>query len=448
VTIPRLDGAAADPWLFGVAAALSIGSLLTCAVIPALLSSRIKVEATLREARQTAPRGALRVREWLMAVEVAAALLIVAGGGLMFRTVEHLMRVDPGFKPDGVLTAGLSLVGPRWAEDRDVRAFQTELLRRVQALPGVESAALAGQIPLGGNQDTWGFGVVGRNVLKADSPSAERYSVTADYFRLMGIPLKQGRWLTSQDRFENEKVILIGETTAHTIWPGESPIGKQVRFGSEERPRVMTVVGVVGDVRHYSLADAPTAQFYSTQEQITDSYLTLLVRSAHPEQLTDAIRREVTALAPDVPLYSISRFEALVSSSIATRSFLMVLLAGLGAITLILAGIGLYGVVSQSVAVRRRELGIRVALGASRGSVLALMARRGVAVFAAGALAGLAAAAGAGYLIKSQLFETRPMDPLTFAASAGALALVTAVAHLAPLRRALRTNPTETLRGD
>ena len=449
VNIPRLDGAAQDPWLFGIAALLSIGSLCACALIPALLSSQVNVESTLRSARQTAPRGALRAREWLMAIEIAAALLVIAGGGLMFRTVERLIHVDPGFTPQGILTAGLSLVGPPWAEDSAVRAFQSELLRRVEALPGVESAALAGQIPLGGNYDRRGFHIVGRTALsRADDPSVERYSVTPDYFRLMGIPLKQGRWLTDQDRFESEKVILIGETTARTEFPGESPIGEQVRFGSDARPRVMTIVGVVGDVRHYALSAAPNEQFYSTQEQFTDSYLTLLVRGAHPEELTSSIRREIAALAPDVPLFDVAMFDARVSSSIAARSFLMLLLAGLGAVTLVLAGIGLYGVVSESVATRRRELGIRLALGASRSNVLGLLARRGLRVFAGGAIAGLFGAAGAGYLIESQLFETRPVDPLTLGISVCILGVVTAIAHLLPLRKALKTNPTETLRAD
>lgn len=449
LSIPRLDGAAGDPWLFGVAALVTLASLFACALIPALMSSRVSLESALRDGRQTATPGALRAREWLMAIEIAAALLVIAGGGLMYRTVGHLLRVDPGFRSDGVITAGLQLVGQRWAEDRDVRVFQTALLERVRSLPGVESAALAGQVPLGGDYDRRSMKVIGRPpVSEADEPSLERYSVTPDYFKVMRIPLKQGRWLTDTDRFETENVILIGETTAREVFPGESPIGKQVRFGSDRNPHLMTIVGIVGDVRHYSLATKPNPQFYSTQEQITDSFLTLVVKAAHPEQLAGAIRREVAALAPDVPIYAIAQLDDVVASSIATRSFLMVLLAALGGITLVLAGVGLYGVVSQGVAVRRRELGIRVALGASRSSVLTLIARRGVIVFIGGAVVGLAGAAGAGYAIQSQLYETRPLDPVTMISAVGALALVAVAAHFVPIRRALRTDPRETLRAD
>jgi putative ABC transport system permease protein len=449
VAIPRLDGAAADPWLFGIAAAISVLALAASALIPALMSSQVGLEASLREAKQTATRGSLRVREWLMGIELAAALLVVTVGGLMSRTVDHLLHVDPGFRTEGVLTAGLSLIGPRWAEDRDVRAFQTELLQRVRALPGISSAALAGQIPLGGNYDTRGYYVIGRPIPPdAERPSVERYSVTPDYFGLMGIPLQQGRLLTAADRFAADPVIVIGETMAREQFPDQSPIGQQVRFGSDRNPHVMTIVGVVGDVRHYSLATPPTQQFYSTQEQMTDSYLVLLVKTDHAAAAAVSIRQALAAFAPDVPLYSVRPLDTLVSDSIATRTFLMLLLNGLGGLTLVLAGVGLYGVVSQSVAARRRELGIRVALGASRSSVMALVARRGATVFLTGSIAGLAAAVGAGTLIQSQLYETRPLDPVTIAGAIGLLAVVAVAAHFAPLRRALRTDPRETLRAD
>jgi predicted permease len=367
----------------------------------------------------------------------------------MYRTVDHLLEVDPGFRTDGVLTAGLSLVGPRWAEDSSVRAFQTELLARLKQQPGIDAVALAGQVPLGGNYDQRGFTVVGRPLENpADKPDAERYTVTPGYFEAMHIPLKQGRLINDADRFEAEKVIDINETMAREIFPGESPIGKQLQFGSDARPRVATIVGIVGDVRHYSLAEPARSQFYSPQEQQTDSYLVLVLRGSRPGELAAMIRREVAALAPDVPVYSVERLDALVSSSIATRSFLLLLLAALGGITLVLAGVGLYGVVSQAIAGRRRELGIRVALGASRSSVMSLVARRGGLVCLGGILLGLALTGRAGQLIKSLLFETAPFDPATIAGAVFVLLLVALLAHLAPVRRALSADPRETLRAD
>jgi predicted permease len=446
--LPPLD-AAADSWLLGVSALVGALVLIACGLIPALLSSRVNLESSLRQARQTASKSALRTRESLMVIEMAAGLLVIFGGGLMYRTVDRLLHVDPGFSTNGVLTAGLSLVGPRWAEDSSVRAFQTELIERLKQQPGVDGVALAGQIPLGGNYDQRGFTVVGRPPANAaDKPDAERYTVTPGYFDVMRIPLKQGRLINAADRFETEKVVDINETMAQQIFPGESPIGKQLQFGSAERPRVATIVGVVGDVRHFSLAEPARSQFYSPQEQQTDSYLVLVARGSQPDALAAVIRREVASLASDVPVYSVERLDSLASGSIATRSFLMLLLGVLGSITLVLAGVGLYGVVSQSVAARQRELGIRVALGATSAQVVTLVARRGAGVFAAGAGVGLAGAVAAGYFIQSQLYETRPADPVTLATSVGLLAVVAVLAHLAPVRRALRANPTATLRGD
>ncbi|TAK14854.1 MAG: FtsX-like permease family protein, partial [Acidobacteria bacterium] len=449
VRIPRLDGAAADPWLFALAGAIALVAVLIAAVVPAFISTGASLESTLRESKQTSSRGALRARRWMMAAEIAAALLVTAGAGLMYRTVDRLLAVDPGFRSHGVMTAGLSLIGQRWAEDDPVRAFQRDLVARMRAVPGVEIAALAGQVPLGGNYDRWTAHLTDRpSSSEAEEPSAERYSVTPDYFRLMGIPLKAGRLLNDDDRFGAEMVIVINETFARQVWPGESPIGKRVRFGSAARPRPALIVGVVGDVRHYALAQPPNPQFYTTQEQFTDSFLILLIRASQPGTIGPAIRQEVAALATDVAVYDVQPFDALVSTSIATRSFLMLLLAGLGGVTLVLAGVGLYGVVSQSVGARRRELGIRVALGADRASVTALVAREGFRVFAAGAVLGVTGAAFAGQLIKSQLFEVRPFDPLTLLGALCALSAVAVIAHVGPIRRALRADPRETLKSD
>ena len=243
-------------------------------------ASRSDLQAVLREGRHSTAKRAARAREILMAGELAVALVLVAAAGLMYRTVDRLLDVDPGFDAHGVLSVGVSIVGPRWAEDEAVRMFHDDLLRRVTALPGVEHAALAGQVPLGGNYDRWGFRIEGRTLQTgADAPSVERYSVSPDYFATMKIPLKRGRLFTETDRNSGPLVMIIGETTARTLFPGQDPIGIRVRIGGPNGP-LRTIVGIVGDVRHYALSDLPTTQFYLPQKQVTDSFLIVVARTS------------------------------------------------------------------------------------------------------------------------------------------------------------------------
>jgi putative ABC transport system permease protein len=449
VTVPRLDQAATDPAIAAIGIVVALVALIGFGLLPAWTASRSDLQATLREGRQSTARGAVRAREALMAGELAVALVLVAAAGLMYRTVDRLLKVDPGFDPRGVLTLGVSLVGPRWAEDEAVRMFQDDLVARVARLPGVSHAALAGQIPLGDNYDLWGFRIEGRTFASdAEAPSVERYSVTPDYFSVMRIPLKRGRLLTSADRTGAPLVMLVGETTARTLWPGASPLGSRVRIGGPDGPW-RTVVGVVGDVRHYALSEPPIAQFYLPQAQRTDSFIVLVVRSTtDAASLLNAIRREIGALAPEVPLYDVATLDERVSRSVATRRFLLMLLGVFAIATLAMAAIGLYGVVSQAVSGRRREFGIRLALGASRTDIYLLVLRRGFQLVAIGAVIGLASAVALGRLLGSQLYETAPGDPVTLGSAAVLLFAAALAAHVLPLRRATGIEPNLALRSE
>jgi putative ABC transport system permease protein len=444
-----LEGLAADPWVFLIGAAITTTALIGFALIPAWSAARRDLQTVLRQGRQSPSRHTLRAREWLMVAQVAAALSLVAGAGLMVRTVGRLLQTDPGFNPHGVVTMGLSLVGPSWAEDSAVRVFQTELIRRVRGLAGVERAALAGQIPLGNNYDRWGFRIEGRTLASdAEAPSAERYSVSPDYFQTMGIPLKSGRLFGDEDKTDSPLVIIVGETAARSLWLGESPLGHRVRVGGNDGPW-RTVVGIVGDVRHYQLDQPPTPQFYVPQTQMTDSYLILTLRaSGDPSQLVRAVRREVAAVAPDVPIYDVKTLEGRVAQSVASRTFVMVLLGLFAIATVIMAAIGLYGVVSQSVTARRREFGIRLALGARGRDVASLVLARGSLLVGAGMVIGLAASAALGRLLGSQLYDTTPADPLAIGGAVATLVAAALAAHFLPLRRATRVDPTVTLRSD
>ena len=449
IDIPGLDRATADPALWVLGSLMAGGALLLFGLLPAWTAARLDLQAILRDGRQSANRRTARAREVLMVAEVALAVLLLAGAAMMVRTVQRLLSVDPGFESRGVLTLGVSLVGQRWAEDSTVRAFQSDFLTRVRALPGVERAALAGQIPLGNNYDRWGFRIEGRRLeSEADAPSVERYSVTPDYFATMKIPLREGRLIDARDTLDAPLVLLVGETTARTLWPDSSPIGRRVRIGGPNETW-RTIVGVVGDVRHYSLSVPPTMQMYAPQAQMTDSFLILVARAGdHAGTLLPSIRRELTGIAGDVPIYDVALLDERLATSVAPRRFLMLLLSAFAVATIVLAAIGLYGVVSQAVAGRRRELGIRFALGASRRDVVALVMRRGIALVAIGGVAGVVAAAVVGRLLSSQLYETSPADPVALSAAMAALVAAALVAHAVPLHRATHVSPTIALRND
>jgi putative ABC transport system permease protein len=449
ITVPRLDEAAGDPAVIAIGLGIALAALVAFGLIPAWTASRSELQAVLRQGRHSTARRAARAREILMAGELAVALVLVAAAGLMYRTVDRLLDVDPGFDAHGVLSVGVSVVGPRWAEDEAVRMFHEDLLRRVTALPGVRHAAIAGQIPLGGDYDRRGFRIEGRTLRSgAEAPSVERYSVSPDYFSTMKIPLKRGRLFTEADRTGAPLVMLIGETTARTLWPGQDPIGSRVRLGGPDGPW-RTVIGIVGDVRHYALSDPPTTQSYLPQQQLTDSFLIVVARTGgDPSALATPIRQAVTAIAPELPVYDVATLDERVARNVATRRFLMLLLGLFAIATLVMTAIGLYGVTSQAVAGRRREFGIRVALGARRSDIYGLVLRRGLQLVGIGIAAGLAAVMGLGRLLGSQLYETAPTDPLTLGLASAALLAAAFFAHVAPLRRATGIQPTFTLRSE
>ncbi len=449
VSIPRLDAAAADPRVLLIGVGVAAAALAAFGLVPAWTSARGDLQLVLRQGRQSSTRRAVRAREALMVAEVAVALLLVATAGLMRQTVDRLLHVDPGFDARHVVVAGLSLVGPPWATDEAVRTFQGDLLHRVSTLPGVEHAALAGQVPLGDNYDRWALRVEGRTFASdADVPSAERYSVTPGYFAVMRIPLVRGRLIDDRDSTNAAPVVLVNETAARTLFGGSDPLGQRVRVGGPDRPW-RAVVGIVGDVRHYALDRAPNPQFYTPQRQMTDSYLVLVMRTTmEPAAVVAAVRREVRAIAPDVPVYGTSTLEALVAGSVAPRRFVMALLGLFALATLLMAAIGLYGVVSQSVAARQREFGIRLALGARRGDIARLVLGRGFRLVLAGVLLGAAGAALLGQAIRGLLYDTPPFDPLVLGLAVAVLLLAALTAHLAPLRRATVVDPSVTLRGE
>jgi putative ABC transport system permease protein len=445
--LPAHAVAAVDLRVMLFSAALSMVTGLLFGLVPALGVTR---HTALHTGSRGVAGGHRRARQALVVVDLAVALVLLVGAGLMFKSVSKLLDVNPGFDSRGVVTAQFSLVGEAYREDTAVYAFIEGLLERVRAQPGVEAVAVAGQIPMGGNGDQFGIFIEGRMPANpADAPSAERYSVTPDYFRVMRIPLLRGRLIEARDTTTSEPVMLVSETADRTLFGGTA-LGRRVRVGrSTDRPW-RTVVGIVGDVSHANLTDAPDPQMYLPQSQFTDSYLVLTARvgGTDPVALVPAIRQALRQLDPSVPLYDVAALDDLLARSTAQRRFVMMLLVGFAGCALLLAGIGLYGVISYTVTQRTREVGVRLALGASRADILKLVLGSGAATAAAGVAIGLAASAGLTRFLQGQLFEVEPFDPAAIAAAVGLLAIVGTLAHVVPTRRALRVDPTTALRQD
>ncbi len=452
VSIPRVDRASIDPAVLGFALLLSVVTGVLFGLVPALRVSRESLQTTLAlDSRASVGGSSNRARGLLVVGDLALALVLLASAGSMVKSVVRLMGVNPGFNTDRLLTLQFSLIGTRYREDAAVVAFVDSALDRIRAIPGVEAAAAAGQIPLGGNGDTWGFHIEGRiKPNPSEDPAVERYSVTPDYFRVLGIPLLKGRVITYADRADSLQVLVISESTAKTLWPGEDPIGRRVRIGDAATGPWRTVVGVAGDVRHASLAAPPTLQMYLAQAQVTDSYLVLAVRErlAAASPSAPQIRAVFREMDPAVPIYAVATMEELAGKSVAERRFVMRVLGGFAALALLLAAIGLYGVVSYTVAQRTREVGVRMALGARPADILRLVLRSGATTVAAGLAVGVTGALLAMQSMRALLFDVSASDPATVAGAVGALSVVALAAHVIPARRALRVDPVIALRQD
>ena len=449
VSLPRIGHAAIDARVLIFTAVIAVLTGVLFGLVPAWRSASGS-QRTLAIDSRTSVGGGSRARSALVVADIVLALVLLAGAGLMMRTVASLTRTSPGFNPDGILTMAFSLVGQAYAEDPAVVAFQDRTLEKVRALPGVTQVALTDQVPFGGNYDCRGFHVKGRmKPNPVDDPCIERYGTTPDYARVMGIPLLRGRFITAEDTISSQPVIVVSEATARLVWGDADPIGAEVRAGNATQGAWRTVVGVVGDVHHADVTQPVTAAFYTPQTQLTDSYLVAVVRTAgDPATLAAPVRQALQELDPSVPVYDVATLPSLVEKASGQRRFVMQLLAGFAIVAVLLAAIGLYGVVSYGVVQRTREVGLRVALGAQRRDVLALVLASGLRLVLAGVVAGLAAAFGATRMLGTLVFGVSPVDPATFAAASATLVAVALLAHWLPVRRALRIDPASALRAE
>ena len=392
-----------------------------------------------------------------MIVEVALAIVLVTGAGLMTRTMVTLGAIDPGFDPSNVLTLRFTVTGDQSTEERQrvfgerVAAFGDDVLTRVRALPGVEHAALTMSLPIEGTQ--WGsIFIVGDQPVppREALPLASFLPVSAGYFETMRMHLRAGRLFDARDTPASLKTVIVNEAFARRFWPNESAVGKRLKQSWPEEPTPWReIVGVVNDVKVDGVEADTSLQVYLPFTQNPASAAALVVRtSTPPETLSRPIAMTIHQLDPNLPVFSVQTMDEIMRAAVTRRTMTMVIFGAFAVVALVLASVGLYGVVAQGVVERTREIGVRIALGATRAQVVRLFLRQGAVTTAIGVAIGVASAMALARLVQDLLFQVKPNDPLAFWAAIGALVIVSTAACYIPARRAARVAPTLALRGE
>jgi putative ABC transport system permease protein len=449
---PRASEIAIDGPVLLFTLGVSLVAGLGLGLIPALSSRRSLVSALQdgRDPAASAP-GRLRMRNFLIVAQVAISFVLLAGAGLMLRTLWKLRQIDPGFKSERVLTSRLDLNFTRYREREKQLDFNERLLAKLSSEPGVVSVALAGRFPLAeGGPSSGRYRLEGHPPVAEEAlPRADFQRVSADYFKTIGVPLLRGRALTGADRTNAPRVAVINKTMASHVFPGEDPIGRRIGVNGDAPGEIdwLTIVGVSGDVRQYGLANPPVDQVYLSLLQYPGLSTACLVRtSAEPMTLTRTVRDAVHSIGPEQPVDRFRTLEELHTSALDMPRLTAVLLAAFAGLALIITATGIAGVIGFTVGQRRQEFGIRMALGALPGAVVGMVLRQGMRLVVLGLAIGLASAFALSRLFASLLYETTPSDPPTYLAVALVLGLVAAVACFVPARRATSVDPMVALR--
>ncbi len=452
-TVPRIGKISLDATVLFFTATISVVAGLIFGLAPAFQINSLSLNESAKQGTRNATEGggSRRLRASLVVSETALAVILLTGAGLLIESFWMLEKVRPGFRADHVLTARVELPETKYPNAPLRLNYQRQLLEKIQTLPGVQSAGIISRLPLSGGNVGYLIEVEGRGapnvgVFGPDSPAAGFRSATPDYFRAMGIPLLQGRTLRESDDENSRRVAVINETMAKKFWPNENPIGRRIKPSANNGAWV-EVVGVVASVRHQSLDRAPDPEMFVPFAQSPDAQLNLAVRTtSDPAGLAATIRGVVSSLDKDQPVYEVRTMEERVSESVAEPRFRTGLLMLFGLIALVLAAVGIYGVMSCSIAQRTREIGVRMALGAQPVDVLKLVVGQGMRLTILGLGVGLAGAFALTRVLASQLYEVRATDPTAFAGVAFLLAVVALLACYLPARRAARVDPLVALR--
>jgi putative ABC transport system permease protein len=463
--IPRVQTVSID---INAAVFLFTATILTSVgfgLVPALQASSVNVNDTLKEGGRGGSEGVQRnrLRSMLVVSEFALALMLLIGAGLMIRTFAALEAVDPGFNPHNVISMIVSVAGSKEQAAGRREFFYRQLIDRVRSLPGVQAAGAINHLPLAGDLWGWHFAIEGRpKPGPGEVPGAVYRMVTPGYFGTMRLPLIRGRDITDSDNAIAPGVVIINEQAARQYWPGEDPIGQRVSFDDNERnpPTWLTIIGIAKDAKQDNWTDKATPEMYLAAFQNHDflgdssaeaashmSYITLVARTVgDPAAVTSEMKEAAWSFDRNLAISQVVTMDGVVAEANAQPRFEMMLLSIFAAVALLLAAVGIYGVISYSASRRTHEIGVRMSLGATRADVLLLVARQGVWLAVAGSAAGLAGALLLSRLMAGLLYGVKPTDPLTFAAVAGGLGVVAMMACYIPARRAMRIDPMAALR--
>ncbi len=451
---PRLDQVRLDGMVLVFTLIVATLTGIVFGLAPALRAARPDLVSELTEAaRGSGGPHRRKLGAALIVSEIAVALVLLVSAGLLLRSFAAVTRVDPGFEAEHVTAVRIALPEGRYGSPTQSVLFYQSLVARGREIPGVQESAVASSVPFGSGGYNYSIVIEGQPapVRLEDTPMIFPRAISAGYFHVMGIRLREGREFESSDRSGGIRVGIINETAARRFFPGESPLGR--RFTPDDDGGVLQVVGVVSDVRAFGLSSEPRPELFVPIEQASGNHwewtgraMSLVVRAGTDVRLDAGLREAVWSLDRSLPIYSIWTVRDLMARSVAPRRLFMLLIGGFAAVALLLAAIGIYGVMTFAVSQRTRELGIRVALGAVRQDVFRLVVGRAMALTGLGLAVGLIGAAAASRLLAQSLFEIRPIDPLTYLAIAGLMCAVTFVASYLPARRAARVDPMIALR--
>jgi putative ABC transport system permease protein len=433
-------------------------SLLTGALFglgPAWQAAKTDVHQALRENSRSAT-GARRLklmRSALVVAEISLSLVLLLGAGLLLESLWKLLQINPGFRAENVVTCSINLPRAKYPEDSRQAEFFRRTLDQVRAIPGVESAGFGTSLPFSGSRGNSTFSIDDRPNPQVNGPSADRHQVAPGYFAVMGIPLRAGRDFTDADDMAHAGAVIINEAAAKRFWPNENPLGKRITIGMGQEVKLYgkavsrEIIGVVGNVKHEGLKDEFQPEMYIPAWHLPTLNMTLIVRSrASTESLINGIRRVVQSIDTEQPIRRAQLLETAVARSVAPQRLVAALLSLFAGLALTLAMVGIYGVMSYSVAQRTQEIGVRMALGAQSRDVLKLILRQGMTLALVGVGAGLLVSAALTRLMKGLLYGVGPNDPLTFVGIAALLTTVTLLAALIPARRATKVDPMIALR--
>jgi putative ABC transport system permease protein len=449
--LPRSDQIGIDANVLGVTALISLLTGVVFGLAPIWQSSRLNINAVLKEGGRGNSESASRKRwrNMLVISELALAAMLLIGAGLLVKSLWRLLHVDTGANAERVLTMQLALRGTRYTGPLQVESFYSRLLELVAPLPGVRAAAISNSLPPNNHDESDDFAIEGRPVAPEQAlPIAYMIRVSPDYFRLLEIPLRRGRYFTTADSANAPLVAVISETTARQFFPNEDPIGKRINLVDAGEPIWWNIIGVVGDVKYNGLARKTEPAVYQPVIQASSSSGFFIVKTdiANPLALTASVRSQINSLDSELPISQVSTLEQRMADSVAQPRFRTTLVALFAALALILACIGIYGVISYSVAQRTHEIGIRIALGAQRGDVLKMILKQGVKLALIGVGIGMSAAVALTWLMNTLLFDVKATDPMAFVTTALLLAGTVLLACWLPARRATKVDPLVALR--